>query len=758
MSDFDPYLQWLGIRDPERPINYYRLLGLDLYEVDQQIISMAADRQMEHVRSFQNGPHGRACNDLLNELAVARRRLLTVEQKQEYDNQLRAGFDGPALLPTGSQVIKTDPNSRQKQARRERRAVAWGLIGWVAGAIAAVGVGGFIVTSGIIPGVGISKLIPDSQSASGPSTSGVDSAANSNDNSPNLSPANSPTDTTATGATNSELDDRPPTSPANVPRESGTRPPAVNLAARFPLYKGPGDFGKHRKPDSNSIKLIGQVAGAVEPAKFEFFGQTIDEKIGNRDYRELAKGGGLLIGVIVSQFQNGDLKSLQPVFLERDGAQVGKEFGVPLNRHLILAQPGFAVGSLEVAGSNPVKGIRLTFMKIGAAGLDTKDNYVSAWFGNSDVATTKSENAQGMPIVGVQGRLLIRLNVCSIGLIGIRDLSVVSPLAALPTKPVTPEAVPGNIAAVNPDPAANLPPTSSITPPGDPTATIGITPPIPTKLSVPSAKEIGQEMYKFMSAYRTKFENAKTPEAKTRLAGELFQDGRMSTEPVERYVILNQAWELAIAIGDAELALTPLREINEQYEIDFVELAKKTMVGAVRNVAPGTEAAYKQVLDNLIQEMLDQQNFDGAGWFAKQGRELAKLAGRAEVFKTYQKQEKIISQLEQMWKANTKAEKLLKTTPGDQAAHQTRGDFLFAIEKDLVGAVAHWAQSGEPLWQEIAALEIQFKSVDTPNKELVEKLAAAWDALGARNSSPRDAACLNRAKELKQESTQPATK
>lgn len=213
-----------------------------------------------------------------------------------------------------------------------------------------------------------------------------------------------------------------------------------------------------------------------------------------------------------------------------------------------------------------------------------------------------------------------------------------------------------------------------------------------------------------------------------------------------------------MAIGDADLALTPLREIHDQFEVDFLELAKKTMVGAVRNVSPGTEAAYKQVLDDLIQEMLDQQKFDGAGWFAKQGRELAKLAGQTEVFKTYQKQEKNISQLEQMWKANTKAEKLLKSTPDDQAAHQTHGDFLFAIKKDLVGAVAHWAQSDEPQWQEIAALEIQFKSVDAPNKELVEKLATAWDAMGARNSSPRDAACLDRAKELKQESTKPATK
>ena len=58
MADFDPYLKWLGIRESSRPINHYRLLGLDLYEDDADVISMAADRQMSHIRTYQGGPNG----------------------------------------------------------------------------------------------------------------------------------------------------------------------------------------------------------------------------------------------------------------------------------------------------------------------------------------------------------------------------------------------------------------------------------------------------------------------------------------------------------------------------------------------------------------------------------------------------------------------------------------------------------------------------------------------------------------------------
>ena len=79
MADFDPYLKWLGIRESSRPINHYRLLGLDLFEDDADVISMAADRQMSHIRTYQGGPNGDLSQQLLNELARARRCLLMPE-------------------------------------------------------------------------------------------------------------------------------------------------------------------------------------------------------------------------------------------------------------------------------------------------------------------------------------------------------------------------------------------------------------------------------------------------------------------------------------------------------------------------------------------------------------------------------------------------------------------------------------------------------------------------------------------------------
>lgn len=40
---FDPYHKWLGIPPKAQPPNHYRLLGLELYEDDLEVIVAAAD-------------------------------------------------------------------------------------------------------------------------------------------------------------------------------------------------------------------------------------------------------------------------------------------------------------------------------------------------------------------------------------------------------------------------------------------------------------------------------------------------------------------------------------------------------------------------------------------------------------------------------------------------------------------------------------------------------------------------------------------
>lgn len=102
---FDPYLHWLGIRDPQRPPNHYRLLGVELFESDPEIIQAAFDRQVSYVQKFQTGQYAAWSQQLLNELATAKITLLDPAGKPEYDlwlhQLLTAGYTDPACGDPG---------------------------------------------------------------------------------------------------------------------------------------------------------------------------------------------------------------------------------------------------------------------------------------------------------------------------------------------------------------------------------------------------------------------------------------------------------------------------------------------------------------------------------------------------------------------------------------------------------------------------------------------------------------------------------
>jgi len=101
-KDIDPYYRWLGIPTKEQPPNHYRLLGIQVFEMEPDVIEAAADRQMGHLRTYQAGRHAKLSQRLLNEVAAAKVYLLDSETKRQYDAQLRAQLEataGPTRRP-----------------------------------------------------------------------------------------------------------------------------------------------------------------------------------------------------------------------------------------------------------------------------------------------------------------------------------------------------------------------------------------------------------------------------------------------------------------------------------------------------------------------------------------------------------------------------------------------------------------------------------------------------------------------------------
>ena len=86
---FDPYYKWLGIPPKDQPPHHYRLLGIELFEPDRDVIDAAANRLMGYLKELAAGDDALYSQNLLNEITRARLCLLNKEKRAAYDQELR---------------------------------------------------------------------------------------------------------------------------------------------------------------------------------------------------------------------------------------------------------------------------------------------------------------------------------------------------------------------------------------------------------------------------------------------------------------------------------------------------------------------------------------------------------------------------------------------------------------------------------------------------------------------------------------------
>ena len=448
MSEFDPYLKWLGIRETTRPVNHYRLLGLELFESDKDVISMAADRQMTHIRTYQGGPNGKASQRILNELARARRCLLVEEKKLAYDAALRAQLDGagtatvvptivdspeigaaqadpPIIQPTvveadaigsnpsssfssGPQLeVRSDPNAREKTRSREKKQLLLSLVGWVSGGLAALGVGAFLLATGILtPGGpdddgdddkgGNTELIASNTDEKS-NDSDSDNNASNNSNSNHLA-TKSETDTGTNGSlTNNSSNNKTDNHKSDTdPSFSSNPTPTFEVPVVWTL----DNASEYPKPNSAERALFVRVARRVSQKRIGKLESSAPSTAGTNGIKQtfsgLEKTGGIMIGVSYLLDSDHKLKNLQPVFRTRNSLGSALVNGA----ESLIAKPGYAVGEIQASVLSPINCVRIRFMKIESNGLDPKDSYFSSWIGREVGPVRTIANPLNAPIIG----------------------------------------------------------------------------------------------------------------------------------------------------------------------------------------------------------------------------------------------------------------------------------------------------------------------------------------------------------------------
>lgn len=126
-AQFDPYHRWLGIPAHEQPANHYRLLGINVFESDPNVIEAAADRQMGHLRSYQASQHSALSQELLNEVAAARVCLLDPTRKAEYDQSLRAQLERESVAERSTPAVQISTSPQMLSRKRAAWPIAVGL-------------------------------------------------------------------------------------------------------------------------------------------------------------------------------------------------------------------------------------------------------------------------------------------------------------------------------------------------------------------------------------------------------------------------------------------------------------------------------------------------------------------------------------------------------------------------------------------------------------------------------------------------------
>jgi hypothetical protein len=131
MSDsFDAYRVWLGIAPRDQPPNHYRLLAVDLFESDPEVLRDAAQQRMAHVRNYQLGPHLALSQKILNELAATRACLLDPGKKAAYDDELRKRLEMSGALPAPVPAVDLAAMIGEMQARPHPLVMASGQRTW----------------------------------------------------------------------------------------------------------------------------------------------------------------------------------------------------------------------------------------------------------------------------------------------------------------------------------------------------------------------------------------------------------------------------------------------------------------------------------------------------------------------------------------------------------------------------------------------------------------------------------------------------
>jgi hypothetical protein len=460
--EFDPYHKWLAIPPKDQPPNHYRLLGIDVFESDPDVIANAADQRMAHVRQFQTGRHAPYVTQLLNEISAAKVLLLNPVTKEAYDSGLRAHLSverrkktppppvassplappiaGPRAVPPGPAAVRPVPQGAPPGAT-----LPLGLPVGTAVAPGAAPAGiplapatssspyrprrssdtTLIVAGLVVLGIaGVAALIyvltmepPQPATHEPPKTAAADTTTPPGPDGRQPRPEKDPSKPPSPDQRSQPPGSKPATSPPKT-AEPHEAPPNSDLPTE-PRDKPPEPAGEPplTAEEAAARELLDYIQSAIDS---ERLGKS--RLVGAQElepFDDLPDEPAFLIGLVATIPDNPadgpTINSLFSVFRTRQGKKRGPSFGTRGGKSIsVEAKPGYAVGAIIVRQQEAITGLKAVFMKIDGIRLNADDSYEGPWLA-AEAAERAPEAANvppgsetklggnGQPIVGTFG-------------------------------------------------------------------------------------------------------------------------------------------------------------------------------------------------------------------------------------------------------------------------------------------------------------------------------------------------------------------
>jgi len=190
--------------------------------------------------------------------------------------------------------------------------------------------------------------------------------------------------------------------PLPVPIINATQPDVVvNSIVSIAQPAAPAAVAKPKSKAS----LYDRVRKIVRENKTE---DTQRVGMGDIAYQNVPNDGSIMVGMAVTYapfFNHNIIKSVRPTYQKPDGTRYdGPVCGTPTGvGERVVAKEGYAIGGAAIQAGMGIDGMQLTFMEIGADGLNPKKSYLSKWLGINGGSGATTYVNDGRPIVGIAG-------------------------------------------------------------------------------------------------------------------------------------------------------------------------------------------------------------------------------------------------------------------------------------------------------------------------------------------------------------------